>query len=257
MTRPDLAGPDDGPVSPFPVCLSGKVIEGFGRGGKKVERPFDLDCNPWGILNCPTANLELPQTTLENLEFGVYFGWASLCLPSNHPDRRTPLRKRSRAESSAGANPLPDPSFPNLSADSSGVWALYPMVMSLGKNPFFNNKERSLEVHILHLFVQDFYGCDLRVMILGYIRPEANYESLEGLVNDIRIDCEVARRSLDRDGYSLKELTRATGRGKINGSWLVREADEKETSAWGVMMGKEGGITGELKKEEETGTGEA
>lgn len=122
------------------------------------------------------------------------------------------------------------------------------MVMSLGKNPFFHNTERSLEVHILHLFVQDFYGCDLRVMLLGYIRPEKNYDSLDALIEDIRIDCEVARRSLDRDTYSLKELTRATGRGTIDGAWLVREPDEKETSAWAVMRGRKGDEEPEVKK---------
>ena len=112
------------------------------------------------------------------------------------------------------------------------------MVMSLGKNPFFDNAARSLEVHILHLFVQDFYGCDLRIVILGYIRPEKGYDSLEALVDDIRIDCEVARKSLDRDAYSLRELTRATGRGTVDGSWLVRPPQESETSATEVMLGK-------------------
>ena len=50
MVRPDLAGPDSGPESPFPISLSGRVIAGFGRGGKKVERPFSLDTNPWGLV---------------------------------------------------------------------------------------------------------------------------------------------------------------------------------------------------------------
>lgn len=50
MSRPDLAGSDVGPDSPYPLCLSGKVIAGFGRGGKKVERPFSLDTNPWGLV---------------------------------------------------------------------------------------------------------------------------------------------------------------------------------------------------------------
>lgn len=48
----------------------------------------------------------------------------------------------------------------------------------------------------------DFYGTNLNLLILGYIRPEYDYVSLEALVEDIRVDCEVARRSLARDAYA-------------------------------------------------------
>jgi hypothetical protein len=34
--RDPIAGPDDGPASPFPIKLGGKVIKGFGRGSKEV-----------------------------------------------------------------------------------------------------------------------------------------------------------------------------------------------------------------------------
>ena len=47
----------------------------------------------------------------------------------------------------------------------------------------------------------DFYGTQLNLLILGYIRPEYDYVSLEALVEDIRIDCEVARQSLLRETY--------------------------------------------------------
>lgn len=47
----------------------------------------------------------------------------------------------------------------------------------------------------------DFYGTRLNLLILGYIRPEYDYVSLEALVDDIRIDCDVARRSLARPAY--------------------------------------------------------
>ncbi|KAJ1505453.1 riboflavin kinase [Coelomomyces lativittatus] len=55
---------------------------------------------------------------------------------------------------------------------------VYPMVMSLGWNPFFKNQKRSAEVHIIHEFEDDFYGEELRVIILGYIREEKNYSTL-------------------------------------------------------------------------------
>ena len=37
--------------------------------------------------------------------------------------------------------------------------------------------------------------------MLGFIRPEYDYDSLEALVDDIKMDCDVARRSLERDAY--------------------------------------------------------
>ena len=47
----------------------------------------------------------------------------------------------------------------------------------------------------------DFYTTPLNLLILGYIRPEYDYVSLEALVEDIRVDCEVARESLRRGAY--------------------------------------------------------
>lgn len=47
----------------------------------------------------------------------------------------------------------------------------------------------------------DFYDTRLNLLILGYIRPEYDYVSVEALIEDIRIDCEVARESLLRDAY--------------------------------------------------------
>lgn len=48
----------------------------------------------------------------------------------------------------------------------------------------------------------DFYSTRLNLAILGYIRPEYDYVSLEALIEDIRVDCEVARRSLSRKAYA-------------------------------------------------------
>lgn len=68
-----------------------------------------------------------------------------------------------------------------------------PMVMSMGWNPFYDNKKltavscnlslQSLlhsgpfvqEIHIMYPFKSDFYGFEMRVIVLGYIRPELNY----------------------------------------------------------------------------------
>lgn len=55
--------------------------------------------------------------------------------------------------------------------------------------------------------------------MLGFIRPEYDYVSMEALVEDIRVDCEVARASLLRDAYRVYlDLD-----GKQEGSEKVKE----------------------------------
>jgi len=103
---------------------------------------------------------------------GVYFGYAQI--------------SASRSDGSS-----PDPL-------DEGRTKVHPMVMSLGWNPFYKNKKltavcRSFaipsrpshlclcfemqEIHIMHPFKSDFYGHEMRAVVLGYIRPELDYTS--------------------------------------------------------------------------------
>ena len=41
----------------------------------------------------------------------------------------------------------------------------------------------------------------MNLLICGFIRPEYDYVSKESLIEDIRVDMEVARRSLEREAY--------------------------------------------------------
>jgi riboflavin kinase len=72
---------------------------------------------------------------------------------------------------------------------------VFPMVMSLGFNPFYKNKHLTAvshgylknctclelwslqEVHIMHEYPSDFYDHEMRAIVLGYIRPELDYTS--------------------------------------------------------------------------------
>ncbi|WFC97438.1 riboflavin kinase [Malassezia yamatoensis] len=126
------------PQPPFPVYLQGQVEHGFGRGSKQ--------------LNCPTANLPIaslddPRAELGVEKTGVYFGFAQVAWHSE-----TSVKDSERE--------------------------VYPMVMSIGWNPHFKNTKKTVEVHILHDYPDDFYGQDMRVVVLGYIRPEKQYDSL-------------------------------------------------------------------------------
>jgi len=183
--RPSIVGQDAGPEAPYPYQMQGKVISGFGRGSKE--------------LGIPTANLPVDATLtpwIEKIPSGVYFGYASLHLPST----------------------------PAAQANGGSGFTVYPMVMSIGYNPFYKNTVRSAEVHILHKFDSDFYEAHMRLLILGFIREEKDYKSLDALIEDINFDCEVAKNSLARENWAPKKGLVVDGGdvdGKLDVSWLV------------------------------------
>jgi riboflavin kinase len=175
------------------------VIKGFGRGSKE--------------LGIPTANI--PPDGLSqypDLQTGVYYGVVAL-----DPAKFTYDEEKSTAQTVS-----------NTDAENviSTKTATLPAVLSIGYNPFYKNTVRSVEIHIMPplsspsptdldasstatkpgsvIFhkLPDFYSTHLNLLILGYIRPEYDYISLDALVEDIRVDCEVARTSLARKGYT-------------------------------------------------------
>ncbi|EDU49457.1 riboflavin kinase [Pyrenophora tritici-repentis] len=195
MGRPDgprdpIAGPDT-PQPPFPIKLRGPVVKGFGRGSKE--------------LGIPTANIPLSGLSIgghDTLDSGIYYGWCTLdtstipsqtsasSVPSATSDTSIPTRSSSHA--------VADLEYSSSTPTPSTV---YPTVLSIGYNPYYKNEKRSIEIHILHSFEKDFYGAELSLLIMGFIRPEYDYVSKEALVEDIREDIRVARRSLGREGY--------------------------------------------------------
>lgn len=116
---------------------------------------------------------------------------------------------------------IPTANFPDsvvdiLPADiATGIyygWArvgngdVYKMVMSIGWNPYYQNTKKSMETHIIHTFKEDFYGEVLSVVVVGYIRPEKNFSSLEDLVAAIYNDIEEAKTHLELpENLKLKE----------------------------------------------------
>ncbi|CAI9637192.1 unnamed protein product [Alternaria burnsii] len=195
MGRPDgprdpIAGADT-PQPPFPIKLRGPVVKGFGRGSKE--------------LGIPTANIPLSGLSIgghDELESGIYYGWCTLdtssiessttssSVPSATDDTSVPSKSSSHAVLDL-----------EYSSETPTPSTIYPTVLSIGYNPYYKNTQRSIEIHILHNFKQDFYGANLSLMILGFIRPEYDYVSKDALVEDIREDIRVAQRSLAREGY--------------------------------------------------------
>ncbi|XP_026397015.1 bifunctional riboflavin kinase/FMN phosphatase-like isoform X2 [Papaver somniferum] len=45
-------------------------------------------------------------------------------------------------------------------------------VYKIGWNPYFNNTEKTIEPWLFHDFSEDFYWEELRLAIVGYMRPE-------------------------------------------------------------------------------------
>ncbi|GMF28916.1 unnamed protein product [[Candida] boidinii] len=183
MARPDIPIPDE-PKAPFPILIPHtKVIAGFGRGSSSI-----------GI---PTANVpieDIPDKIGDDLETGVYFGYVKIINDSEAQDKHIGLRSDGKTEVEfTYAKDLTEGEDKNV---------ILPMVMSIGWNPFFKNEKKTCELHIIHNFNNtNFYGANLKFNILGYIRPELDYTTLEALIKDINIDIDVAKEYLSKPGY--------------------------------------------------------
>jgi riboflavin kinase len=61
-----------------------------------------------------------------------------------------------------------------------------------------------VEAHILHQYAEDFYGKELKVLVIGFIRPEMGFSSLDELISRIQTDIGIASAQLDQlDADSL------------------------------------------------------
>ncbi|KAI1173547.1 hypothetical protein F4777DRAFT_557685 [Nemania sp. FL0916] len=218
--RPRILYGDAGPEPPFPLRMEGAVIAGFGRGSKE--------------LGIPTANLPVDDAVtpwIADARSGVYFGWASLALPQTHPDANNNNANADTSHDNTSTTPNTTTPAPEANTTTTTTtetetavarFQIYPMVMSIGYNPFYKNRVRSAEVHVLRGFGADFYGAPMRLLILGFVRDEKDYSGLEALVEDIQIDCDVARQSLARPAWTPLQGVDGGAAGELDGSWLVR-----------------------------------
>lgn len=96
-------------------------------------------------LACPTANIPIEpyESVLEQYPAGVYYAFASF------EDPQSPYR---------------------------GL--LFATALSIGWNPYYKNEKKTIEAHLIHKFTHDFYGQEIRLTVVGYMRPEWNFTSL-------------------------------------------------------------------------------
>ncbi|SCU93813.1 LAFA_0F18338g1_1 [Lachancea sp. 'fantastica'] len=170
--------PPSAPQEPFPLTTEFcDVVCGFGRGSAE--------------LGIPTANIpidQLPQS-FDSLALGIYFGFARL-----QASRATETRNSHRPDGSRVH-------FNYGQRLAGGDLDVLPVVLSIGLNPFYHNKAKTVELHLVHKFAHDFYGAQVKFRILGYIRPELDYTTREALIADIHNDIAVAQRALALPGY--------------------------------------------------------
>eukprot|EP00180_Rhodochaete_pulchella_P002269 Plantae.Rhodophyta-Rhodochaete_pulchella.ctg3417.p3 GENE.Plantae.Rhodophyta-Rhodochaete_pulchella.ctg3417~~Plantae.Rhodophyta-Rhodochaete_pulchella.ctg3417.p3 ORF type:complete len:166 (+),score=28.06 Plantae.Rhodophyta-Rhodochaete_pulchella.ctg3417:159-656(+) len=145
------------------LCLMVTYFDTAVRMKGEVQHGFGRGSK---LLGCPTANIptEPYEDILGDMTLGVYFGWATI-----HNFNETQ---------------------PN---------EIHPMVMSIGWNPFFKNTKKTIEANLLREFENDFYGAELRLVLCGFIRTEADFPSLEALKEEIQHDQRTARRELQSE----------------------------------------------------------
>ena len=118
-------------------------------------------------LGWPTANLDpkVFTTSLDDAEEGVYVGWAAI--------------------------------------DGHGGGAVHKAVLSIGWNPVYQNKERTVEAYICHDFDEDFYGAQMKLLICAFFRPQADFKDyekpFEALIEAITTDVAFGKAALDSD----------------------------------------------------------
>lgn len=239
--RDPIAGPDT-PQPPFPLKLRGPVIKGFGRGSKEVCTQHTLHKLPTSLLipcqlGIPTANIPLSGLSINghsDLDSGIYYGFCTLdhstiastttstSVPSATDDNSVPSKSSSHA--------VTDLEYA-ASTPTTSRSPVYPTVLSIGYNPYYKNTTRSIEIHILANFEKDFYGAELSLIILGFIRPEYDYVSKDALVEDIREDIRISQRSLAREAYEACK----------SDPWLRGEGGQEDGQVTGCEAGKTNG----------------
>ena len=121
------------------------------------------------LLGIPTANIEMNETNTKIVTShinGVYFG--TITFKSNNKNNQSIEKKK-----------------------------CYKGVLSIGYNPFFNNKSKTIEVFLIDYEGEDFYEDEVSLLIDGYSRSEENFANLSELVTTITYDIILFNEILD------------------------------------------------------------
>lgn len=143
-----------------------RVVRGFGRGSKDLGIATANVCLDKDVLRCSVNDYE-------SLPTGIYWGFARIGQPSD-----------------------------NEASSDSAIGRVHTAAISIGYNPTYNNKELSVEPHLIanpdhpkrhasstgETQFEDFYEKTIVLSVVGYLRPELPFEGLEKLVEAIKKD---------------------------------------------------------------------
>jgi FAD synthase len=73
----------------------------------------------------------------------------------------------------------------------------YKAVMSIGLNPTFNTTKKTFEIYLIGYYGDDFYGDNLTVNVVEFIRESIKCKDIEELKEWIRRDVEIAKTKLN------------------------------------------------------------
>lgn len=184
----------------LPVRLVSNVVPGFGRGSKELGIPTANLCKE--KLQCKISFDELPC--------GIYWGFARI------------VDTNTRSDDNNNDNSENKKSDENISLSPNIKNQVYKTAVSIGFNPVYKNKEKTIEPHLIassndplrisskcqETQLQDLYGYGIRLSIVGYLRPELPFEGLDKLIEAIKNDivqAETLAGNLEDSG-TLDEL---------------------------------------------------
>ena len=163
----------------LPIRLTSCVIKGFGRGSKDLGIPTANVCKE--KLKC--------KISFESLPCGIYWGYARIIEKTKEGSEDT---SSSESESKSKSS----------MSSSEYTSVVYKTAVSIGYNPVYGNKDKTIEPHLIassehplrksskcgETQFQDFYGSEIRLSIIGYLRPELPFEGLDKLIDAIKND---------------------------------------------------------------------
>ena len=157
----------------LPIRLTSKVVKGFNRGSKD--------------LGIPTANLSRKDCnrSFDELPCGIYYGFARI------------IRNDGKDEDRVG-------------------FGVYKSSISIGFNPTYGNTLKTVEPHLIaepgcpertasdcnETVLRDFYGYNIRLSVVGYLRPELPFEGIEKLKEAIKNDISNTENICEQDSNS-------------------------------------------------------
>ena len=179
----------------------------FGGGGAGDTAALAALCGPYGIETCvcperAADGRKVSTTHIKELLAAGEIGDVnallsrpySLTLPVEHGDERGRTMGFATANQSLPSGILP-PRFGVYATVAEIGGRAYPAVTNVGTRPTFYRAGTALfETHLLD-FAGDLYGRPLTVRFCRYLRGEKRFASIEQLMEQIRNDCENARRT--------------------------------------------------------------